>query len=379
MTDNNHRARPSILFLFSDTGGGHRSATEAVIEALHLEFGERIQAVMVDIFKEYAPLPLNRIPQLYPHMVRAPRAWGLGFRLSDGYRRSHLMTAGAWPYVRNRIRKLVQQHASDLVVSVHPLAISPVLKALGANRPPFITLVTDLVSTHALWYDRRTDLCLVPTQMARQRALEFGLRPDQVQVVGLPVADDFCHPAADKKLLRARLGWPEALPVILLVGGGEGMGPLGEISEAIAAAHLPVALAIITGRNKDLKAHLEARKWDGPTFIYGFMRNMPDLMRAADVLVTKAGPGTISEAFNAGLPLILYSRLPGQEDGNVTYVTARGAGVWAPKPEKVVATIKTWLKHPEERQKATEASKRLARPEAARVIARILAQELGVE
>lgn len=379
MTNNHYGAPPSILFLFSDTGGGHRSATEAVIEALHLEFGERVQSVMVDVFKEYAPLPLNRIPELYPRMVRVPQAWGLGFRLSDGYRRSHLMTAGAWPYIRNRIRKLVQQHASDLIVSVHPLAVSPILRALGQHRPPFITLVTDLVSAHALWYDRRTDLCLVPTQMARKRALEFGLSPAQVQVVGLPVADDFCRPVGDKNLLRDRLGWPETLPVALLVGGGEGMGPLAEIAAAIATARLPVALAIVTGRNKDLKSHLEARKWDQPTYIYGFAHNMPDLMRAADVLVTKAGPGTISEAFNAGLPLVLYSRLPGQEDGNVTYVTARGAGVWAPKPDKVVSTIKYWLSHPEERQKATEASKRLARPQAARTIARILAQELGVE
>jgi len=108
------------------------------------------------------------------------------------------------------------------------------------------------------------------------------------------------------------------------------MGPLERNAEAIAESGLPAALVVVAGRNLKLKQRLEARSWPIPTFIYGFVRNMPDLMSAADILVTKAGPGTITEALNAGLPIILYSRLPGQEEGNVTYVTAEGAGIWAP-------------------------------------------------
>ena len=83
-----------------------------------------------------------------------------------------------------------------------------------------------------------------------------------------------------------------------------------------------------------------------PTKIYGFVREMPEFMRAADILVTKAGPGTISEAFIAGLPMILYSRMPGQEDGNVTYVVEKGAGVWAPEADLVVDTLRSWLEQP---------------------------------
>jgi len=96
-------------------------------------------------------------------------------------------------------------------------------------------------------------------------------------------------------------------------------------------------------------------------------------------LVTKAGPGTISEAFNAALPMILYDRLPGQEDGNVTYVTSQGAGVWAPQAERIVATLQDWIQHPERRSRAAEACRRLARPDAASQIADLLAARLGVE
>jgi 1,2-diacylglycerol 3-beta-galactosyltransferase len=202
--------KPHILFLFSDTGGGHRSATEAIIEALHLKYGG-VHTEMIDIFKESVPLPLNYIPDWYPQIVRVPEIWGLGFRLSDGPKRARLITSSTWPYVRRRMKDMVSRYPSDLIVSVHPLANTPVLHALGKNRPPFITVVTDLVSTHALWYDRHTDLCLVPTETARQRALENRLKPEQVKVVGLPVADRFCQPPAISAAAPGA-GWPPDLP-----------------------------------------------------------------------------------------------------------------------------------------------------------------------
>jgi len=367
-----------ILFLFSDTGGGHRSAAEAIIEAIHLEYGDSISTEMVDIFA-YAPVPLNRMPDLYPSMVRLPRVWGLGFRISNGRRRVHLLMASAWPYVRHSIRDLVAQHPSDTIVTVHPLATGPVIRALGKPRPPIITVVTDLISTHAFWYHPLTDLCLVPTDNARQRALHYGLKPEIVQVTGLPVADRFCQPPSSKPDLRFRYGWPADRLLILLVGGSEGMGPIEKTAIAIAEAGLPIALIVIAGRNQGLKTRLETRRWSVPTFIYGFVHEMPDFMQAADVLVTKAGPGTISEALNSGLPMILYSHLPGQESGNISFVTTEGAGVWTPQEGEIVAAIRFWIDHPDELEQARLNCQRLARPRAARQIARILLESAGIK
>ena len=105
---------------------------------------------------------------------------------------------------------------------------------------------------------------------------------------------------------------------------------------------------------------------------------MPEFMRAADVIITKAGPGTIAEALNAHLPIILYSKISGQEDGNVTFVEAEGAGVWAPKPQMVVRTLTRWLSKPAERQRVIENTRRIARPDAARHIARVIGQTLSL-
>lgn len=370
---------PHILFLFSDTGGGHRSATEAIIEALQLEFDERLTTQMVDIFLDIAPRPLSYLPKWYPYMVRFPEVWGFSYNLSNGSRRARLIVESAYPYVRRSLHKVINQYPADMIVSVHPLANDPFLHALGENHPPFITVVTDLVTTHALWYHREADLCLVPTDAAYQRGLLSGLKPEQLRVVGLPVADRFCQPGGDKNTLRQQLGWPQDLPVVLLVGGGEGMGPLEKTAVAIAEAGLPVTLVIIAGRNQDLKQRLEERQWPMTTLVYGFVNAMPDFMRAADILVTKAGPGTISEALNAGLPMILYSRLPGQEDGNVDYVISEGVGVWAPKTSYIVSSLRAWISHPKQLELAAEACCQAARPQAAREIARILASRLGIQ
>jgi 1,2-diacylglycerol 3-beta-galactosyltransferase len=371
------RDRAHILFLFSDTGGGHRSAARAIIEALNLEYEGKYATEMVDIFKAYAPIPFNRMPDLYPRMVRLPRAWGLGYRLSDGRRRSRLVMTSLWPYVRRAVKSLVEHHPSDLIVSVHPLANASILQALGERRPPFTVIVTDLVTTHAFWFDRRVDLCVVPTEPAYRRALAAGLAPGRLRQVGLPVADRFSQPLDGPTELRERLGWPKDRPVVLMVGGGEGMGPLEEIALEVDRAGLPISLVVVTGRNQRLEARLTAHAWSCPVRIYGFVDTMPEFMNAADILVTKAGPGTISEAFTAGLPLILYSRLPGQEDGNVSYVVSRGAGVWAPNPDQVVMALARWVMDPVDRQRAAKASQQLARPDAARQIAHILVRQIA--
>jgi len=368
--------KPHILFLFSDTGGGHRSAAEAIIEATQLEFGDVVTTEMLDFFKSKAPLPLNKMPDWYPDMVKAPQLWGLSFRMTDGRKRARAITASMWPYVGRAARRQMKEHPADLVVTVHPVATTIYLKALGRNRPPFITVVTDMVTAHALWYDRRSDLILVPTETARQRAIEYEMDPNKVRVVGQPVAERYCVPTGDKATLRKKLGWERDKFLVLLVGGGEGMGPLGETAREIATSGLNVALAIVAGRNQKLKRELESLDWPVPVHIYGFTHELPDFMRAADVLVTKAGPGTIAESLNANLPIILYSKLPGQEDGNVAFVVEEEVGVWNPDPEQVARTLAKWVGNPEIRQRYVENCKRAARPDASRQIARAIGETL---
>jgi 1,2-diacylglycerol 3-beta-galactosyltransferase len=366
--------KPRLLLLFSDTGGGHRSAAEAVIRALENHYPEQFEIQLIDVFKDYAPPPLNRLPALYPDIVRYPTLWRIGFRLSDGRRRARAINRTSWPYIRRAVRRLVKEHSADLVVSFHPLFVAPYLNAKRGRSIPFLVVVTDLVSTHSLWYSSETDLTLVPTEQARERALRNGLVAGRVEITGLPVAQPFCEPKGDRSKLRSELGWPQDLPVVLLVGGGEGMGPLLETARAIAALDSDLGLAVVAGRNRRLQDDLNAINWEIPAFIYGFERRMPQLMRAADLIVTKAGPGTITEAINAHLPMVLYSRLPGQEDGNVDYVMENSLGVWAPGPMNAALAVRRWLRSPGQLKEASRRCAQVARPDAADRIAAFIAQ-----
>jgi 1,2-diacylglycerol 3-beta-galactosyltransferase len=376
--DSKTQRKPHILFLFSDTGGGHRAAMDAIIEALKLEFGDATTVEMVDFLKEYAPPPYNQLPRFYPEMVKLPELWGVGYKISDGRSQARLMTSTFWPIVRRAARRLIREHPADLLVSVHPVANSFCLKALGKQRPPFVTVVTDMVSTHALWFDKRADLILVPTRMARESALENHMAPERVRVAGQPISERHCQAGYDKPALRKKFGWPVDKFTVLMVGGGDGMGPLAETARAIDESGLDLNQVIVTGRNSKLKDYLETLTWENPTFVYGFTQEMPDFMHAADAIVTKAGPGTIAEALAASLPIILYAKLPGQEDGNVTYVENRGVGVWAPEPVKVVRTLTRWVCRKSERNEVVKNCRSAARPDAARVIARALGEKIGL-
>jgi 1,2-diacylglycerol 3-beta-galactosyltransferase len=366
-----------ILILFSDTGGGHRSAAEAIIEALEMEFPKAFTTEMVDFFRDYAPPPFNSAPASYSHMADFPNVWGLGYHISNSPRRVRAMVTMTWPYVRRAAYRLIDDHPCDLILSVHPLVNSPLLNALHGKQTPYITVVTDLVSTHAFWFNHKADLVIVPTEPARQNGLSLGLKNTQIKLCGLPVSDRFCKPPQEKSIIRKSLGWKDGKLVVLIVAGGDGMGPMQPTAEAINDSGLDVSIVLVAGRNQRLKARLEAINWKCPVKVYGYTIDMPDFMQAADFLITKAGPGTISEAFIAGLPMVLYSYMSGQEDGNIDYVVREGAGVWAPNPDLVVEALRRWVEDPVAVTSAVEACRRLAKPDAARQIARTIAQTVG--
>jgi 1,2-diacylglycerol 3-beta-galactosyltransferase len=372
-----------ILILMSDTGGGHRAAAEAIIEALHTRHPGQVQAEMVDVFRDHSPFPYKYMPEVYPWIIKHGKSsWGVSYELSNTRARARLMSDGLYVAMERGLRQMYAQHPADVVVCVHSLLTRPSLTALnrtGAQRPPFVTVVTDLVSTHMFWYDRRADLTLVPTDAAFQRGLEARLLPHHMQVTGLPVHPNFAARLTDKASARVQLGWHPDLPAVLVVGGGDGMGPMYKTARAIDKQGLNCQLVIIAGRNAALKEKLESESWNQPVHVYGYVTNMPLLMAAADVLLTKAGPATICEACIAGLPMILYDAIPGQETGNVEHVVRNHAGVYAPSPQKSAEMLRAWLTdggEAELRQRA-ENARAIARPDAVWDIADEIWEQAG--
>ncbi len=148
------------------------------------------------------------------------------------------------------------------------------------------------------------------------------------------------------------------------------MGPLGQVVRLLARRRPKAHIAVITGRNQALYQELAHNEHPIPIQIEGFVSNMEVWMRAADILVTKAGPNSLAEAFLAGLPLVLYAALPGQEEGSVDHVVGNGAGIWAPLPRMAARAVLQLLNDPEKRAGMAKKSLALGRPFATEQIAR---------
>jgi 1,2-diacylglycerol 3-beta-galactosyltransferase len=205
-------------------------------------------------------------------------------------------------------------------------------------------------------------------------AVRAGVPGERVQRCGLPIRLEFGQVQPDSDAARAALGL-EQRPTVLLLGGGAGMGAL----EATAAALAPALaqrngqLAVICGRNQAVRARLAGQRWPIPVRVAGYVDNMPLWMAAADLLVSKAGPGTIAEALASGLPMILSSFVPGQETGNVRYVEENGVGVYRRDPAQIAAVAAAWLELGSPELAGRRARARdLAQPCAALDIARAL-------
>jgi 1,2-diacylglycerol 3-beta-galactosyltransferase len=332
---------------------------------------------MVDPYAQSRRWPFAQLASAYPRVVdRAAWLWRAGFALTDSRVVTRACQALAWPALRATFRAIASASPRpDVVVSTHPLLTAPLRRV--CPRTPLAVVVTDLVSGHVSWYDRDASLVIVPTEGAHARALACGVRAERLVIHGLPVAPAFATNAQGARAVADALGWSPVRPTVLLVGGGDGVGPLEAIAEAVDRAGLRCDLAVVAGRNEGLAERLRARTWRGTVHVYGFVRELPAMMAASACVVTKAGPGTISEACAAGVPLVLWGAIPGQESGNVRWVVEAGAGVWAPTPAAVAAAVREWTDGPAAvslRSHAAEAARRLGRPHAAREIAvRLLA------
>ena len=355
----------SVLIAYSDTGGGHRSAATALRAAL-LEH-EGVDVCMVDPWADGPRWPVSPLVTRYPTIVeRAPWLWHGAFALTNTPARVALAHRLTWPAMRDAFHALAARHQPDVIVSTHPLLTTPL--RLAFPHTPIVVVVTDLVSGHCAWYDRSADRVIVPSADARAAALRCGVPADDLAVFGVPVGRDFAAVPGERHVLLRQLGWSGDRATVLLAGGAEGVGNLEQIAVAIDRAQLPCDIAVVTGRNHALADRLVRRDWQNTVHIYGFVANFAQMLRAASMLVTKAGPGTISEACASGCPLVLSGAIPGQETGNVPFVTDAGAGIWAPSPLAVTAALHAWLvgrDAPAALRRASTAALRLATPRAA--------------
>lgn len=340
-----------ILILMSNTGGGHRASAEALKAGFTQLYGERFQVEIIDLLIDHLPRPLNMLPNTYSFLVNeAAWFWKLLWKTGNHPVTIRRLSTVVAHLGRESVARTFVAYQPDLIVSVHPLVQEFTLYALRRmkRRVPFVTVVTDLATAHPLWFNPAVDACYVASKEAYSLARRVGLRPKQLYLYGLPVRPAFAQPPQNGAALRQRLGLQLDLPAVLVVSGGEGVGPVEAIArhlnDALIIDGRPVGqLVVVCGRNARLRQRLANQSWQIPTLVHGFIDNMPEWMAACSCIVTKAGPGTIAEALISGLPIILSGFIPGQEEGNIPYVLQNQVGSYGHSPQEIANTARHWF------------------------------------
>ena len=341
-----------IHVVFHDGGGGHRNAAVA-LQTIAAQQGRDWQVELVqfqdltdrlDVLRKLTGI---RIQQQYNIMLQ--NGWTLG---SKYLLRVLQLTIRLFhgPMVR-LLEEFWRENPADLLVSVIPHFNREISESWSAVYPgrPFVTLITDLADyPPRFWIEPiKEQYVIAGTERAAEQARAFGHDNSHIfQVSGMILRPDFyVEDRSDPAALRTEMGLRNDLPTAIVLFGGHGSKVMYYLTERLNTACLPLQLILICGRNEELAAKFRAKKWDIPVHIVGFTKEVHKLMRAADFLIGKPGPGSIAEAMVRKLPVLIECNtwtLP-QERYNAEWVTEKRVGIVLKSFDDVVDGVRQML------------------------------------
>jgi len=355
-----------LTIVFHQAGGGHRSAAEALKATLTSQ-ADPWDVTLLDIQELLDPLDLIR------------RATGL--RIQDTY---NLILRKGWTRFTPQLLVILQltirlyhspivkalraywaQHPADLVLSVIPHFNREIAASLRPTRSqtkdgqtqdrqtqemkvPFVTLITDLADYPPhFWIERESEFIIAGSDRARQQALTIGLAPDHVfQTSGMILKPKFYEKiAVDRVAERKRLGLEADCPTGIVLFGGHGSQVMVDITKRLNESDSGVQLILICGHNQKLAAELQNLSTRKPIAVVGFAQNVEYYMALADFFIGKPGPGSISEALQLHLPVIVEcnSKTLPQERYNAEWVTENGYGIVVPSFKQIAPAVQRLL------------------------------------
>ena len=341
-----------ILITFHDAGGGHRNAAvalQAMAKAQNRDWDVELVQFQeltdrLDVLRKVTGI---RIQEQYNTLLR--NGWTLGSK--------QLLRVLQWTIqiFHGPLVKLLEgfwkEHPADLLLSVIPHFNREIAESWEKVYPgrPFVTVITDLADfPPRFWIEPvKNQIVIAGTEKAVEQARAFGKDDAHVfGVSGMVLRPEFyAESSVDAAAVKRELGLREDFPTAMVLFGGFGSKVMYEITEKLDAARLPVQLILLCGKNEKLAARLKAKKWNIGTAVLGFTKEVHKLMRAADFMIGKPGPGSIAEAMQRGLPVLVECNswtLP-QERFNTEWVKEKKVGVVLKSFEDVVGGVQQML------------------------------------
>jgi processive 1,2-diacylglycerol beta-glucosyltransferase len=399
-----------ILIATVTAGGGHIAAAAALEEAWRVARPDDV-IERLDLVKFFSPLHKKIHEDGYVKLIElAPELWGMIFGKMDHPKVAQQMNKlrRAFPsHSRNKFVRHLKQFKPDVVICTHylPLETLGLLKEKGARlwrnpaaarpnteasektstpargvaaaagashtaalpnpQPLVVSVVTDF-EAHALWMDECVDLYCVATEGTKARLVARGAAAENVVPTGIPIAAKFLS-KPDAKAVRKHYGLRDDQPVLLVLGGGFGMGPVAAILNELDKVPGQFQTLVVAGRNEKLRRELATHNRRHPTHVLGFATNMHELMTVADLIITKPGGLTSSEALAMGKPLFILNPIPGQEAANSDFLLERGAAAKVNRVEDLPFRIEQLLGSKKLGEMA-KAAKALGHPQSAAAV-----------
>jgi processive 1,2-diacylglycerol beta-glucosyltransferase len=359
----------NVLVATVTAGEGHVQAARALAEAWKiLRPSDRVQTV--DLLEFVSAVQRKVYTEAYLQLIKhAPELWSLLFKKTDDPRWLDKIGRIRRQFAQQTNRgfvKYLEREQPEVILSTHylPLEILSGLTRSPDGRIPYLACTITDFEAHTFWLEEGVALYCVAAEETKASLMARGIAADRIAVTGIPIAARFAE-AVDAPAARFRYGLRPDLPLVLILGGGVGMGPLADILAAVDRTEVPMQLAVITGRNTELRRELAAVDRKHPTDILGYVTNMQEWMAVADLVLTKPGGLTSSEALALGRPLLIVNPIPGQETANSDFLLEHGAAIKVNRIQDIPSRLAALLGSNKLRE-MKRAARALGRPQAAR-------------
>ena len=363
---------PRILILTASVGSGHNRAAEAVELAIR-DICPAATVRNVDVldltnaaFRRFYGRTYFDVVATAPHLVgylydRLDQPLGKFEKVVDKVR------YGFQSLNLRSFNQLLVGEKWDLAINTHflPAEVIGAFRQAGRTDFPQATVTTDF-DTHRLWHNPPCEHYFTATEEGRANLAAWGIDPIRITATGIPVHPLFSRPR-DARESKRRLDLCEDRPVVLQLAGGLGVGPIEKLHRQILDADLPLQIVVVSGRNTAAREKLNAIPCPDRhhRVILGYTDRMDELMAAADVIVSKPGGLTTSEALCRGAAMIIVDPIPGQETRNSDFLLENGAAVKVNNIASLRHKLTTLLSEPGRLESLRSAARLLARPRAA--------------
>ncbi len=374
--------KKKIIILYSTAGMGHKKAALAIYDAFQKRNAE-VSVEVIDIL-EYAS---NTYKHLYLNfyvfmMSRAKWLWAFLYHFSD-IPLVDIMTRKVRGVLDFRgmsaVGPMLAEKKPAAIIATHFFlpSVAAILKKYDDLNAKMYTLITDY-GPHSYWLSDYVDEFFVGSEPAARNLEKRGVPANKITATGISTSADFTR-EFDKDALRKVHGVDRDKKTVFLMSGGFGVGPIEKMLLSLNSCSADIQVIAVCGHNKTVYEDMEhlQEKLKYPLVLFGLTDKVAELMAISDLMITKAGGISVTEALNARLPMILFGSIPGQETWNEEFLISNGAAEKAKRIEDIPLIANRILISDEEYDSFMAGIDKIRKPNAAKDIVEIVLKDMG--